>query len=1094
MKSHSGLRGIVLVSLWIFIGYPALSTQPEIKFIENKCQWPESVKFLANTSGGSFILNRNSFSYIFLDKSQIEEFHHAGHQHPSEMATNSLTDWNISGHKVDVSFSGANQNVTPIPFGRQPEYYNYFLGNNSSHWSSHVAAYEGVLFPGFYPGVDLKVYSQGEHVKYEFIVEPGANLSIIQLNYEGTDQLFISEGDLVGKAGKFSFIEKKPYIYQVKEGEIVEIKGEYVIQGNTVSFRLLDDYDACFPLVIDPILIFSTYSGSTADNWGSTATPGEHGTLYSAGVTNHQGGGIFPTSTGAFQQTYGGVYDIGILKYDSTGGQLLYATYLGGSGSESPHSLVVNQSNELLVLGTTGSSDFPTSLAAYDRTYNGGTTENNVIPYPNGSDIFVAKINRDGSVLMGSTLLGGSLNDGLNPTSSPLVVNYGDQLRGDIITDSEENIYVSTVTSSADFPVKNSFGLVYKGGSTDALLIKLKSDLTEVMWSAFVGGNSADASHTIKFDPTGNVVFAGGTSSTNFPTTAGVYQTLHAGSVDGWIARVDKAGAGIINATFTGTAAFNQVYFIDLDADGNVYAYGQTSGAFPTTTGVYKNSNSGQFLQKFSPALSELKFSTVFGSGKGIPDISPTAFMVNDCNNIYMSGWGGSINNELGFWNSSTVGLPVTNDAFQKTTSGSDFYFILLTSDASQLLYATYLGGTQSKTHVDGGTSRFDKSGIVYHAVCAGCAALNPTGKSTSDFPTTPGAWSQTNKSLNCNNAAFKFDLSLLKARLQTNSVALTQPGLNRICLPDKIVFQNKSTGGQFFEWDFGDGRKDVKTDTSKIIYQYENPGVYKVKLVAIDQGTCVGIDSTFTTISVFKSLGAAGPDQTMCFNAGVRLSAAGGVQYNWASADNVFKSTEQNPSVNPEKDTRYFVTITDINGCSKKDTVDIKVVPGIDLQFEIERMYDCFNRPVLDAENLTDSEERTFFDFGDGTTSDLTTVQHTYESDGTYLFRLVGERDGCVYEKSETVPIYTLLVPNVITPDDHPENNSFKILYGGVAINQAQLDVTLKVYNRWGNLVYSEEAYQGDWSGEDVEPGVYFYELLLQEEMLCKGWVKVIK
>src|SRR5690606_37924904 len=144
----------------------------------------------------------------------------------------------------------------------------------------------------------------------------------------------------------------------------------------------------------------------------------------------------------------------------------------------------------------------------------------------------------------------------------------------------------------------------------------------------------------------------------------------------------------------------------------------------------------------------------VFGSGGGIPDISPTAFLVNECNNLYLAGWGGMVNALNGFWNSSTNGLEVTPDAFHTTTSGSDFYFMVLTADGKDLLYATYLGGPYSRTHVDGGTSRFDKSGIVYHAVCSGCAAYNAIGVPTSDFPTTPGVWSNQNRSQNCNNAA----------------------------------------------------------------------------------------------------------------------------------------------------------------------------------------------------------------------------------------------------------------------------------------------------------------------------------------------------
>lgn len=1085
---------VVLLLGWLLVaGAQGHAQSPQVKFIENKCQWPEQVQFAASVQNVWFSIDPGGFSYTFFDRSEAAKYHHQSHEDDQELSSVPDTDIMITGHRVTTTFMGSDKNAKAIPYGKLPEYFNYFLGSDPTSWSSEVPAFEGVVYSHYYPGIDLRVYSHNEHLKYEFMVEAGADPSIISFEYSGADQVKLVDGDLVVKAAQFSFIEKKPFVYQRIAGEEVYVPSSYQLQDGRVSFCFDDGYDPCYPLIIDPILIFSTYSGSTADNWGSTATPGERGTLYSSGVTNLGSGGNFPVTTGSFQITYGGGYDIGVLKYDSTGSQLLYATYLGGSGSESAHSLVVNKDNELLVLGTTGSADFPTSVDAFDKAYNGGVSENNVIPYPSGSDLFVARISSDGKQLMASTFLGGSGNDGLNSSASPLVVNYGDQLRGDIISDEENNIYISTVTSSIDFPVANSFGLTYLGGVTDALIIKLNPALSQMAWSGFLGGNAADASHTIKLDTDGNLVVGGGTSSVNFPTTTESYQTIHGGSVDGWITKIRNDGTAILSSTFTGTPQFNQVYFIDLDTDGNVYAYGQTSGSFPTTAGVYKNSNSGQFLQKFDPTLKNLIFSTVFGSGTGIPNISPTAFLVNDCNNIYLSGWGGLINSDLGFWNSSTTGMPTTPDAFQRTTSGSDFYFIVLTNDASQLLYATFLGGTQSRTHVDGGTSRFDKSGIVYHAVCSGCAALNATGRASSDFPTTSGAWSRLNRSLNCNNAAFKFDLSLLKARIQTNSTTLKQPGLNRICLPDRIVFQNKSTGGEFYQWDFGDGKTLEKTDTVGIFYQYVNPGVYKVKLKAIDAGTCLGVDSTSTTIFVNRATGFAGPDQSMCFNASTQLLAGGGIQYSWSLARTPF-STLAAPIVNPESSSQYFVSITDQNGCVKKDTVKVEVIPGIDLDFTFSKTYDCFGRPLLTVENLSESDQQTFFDFGDGTSSDLITTDHTFKNDGTFPVRVVGIRETCVYEKRMDIPIYTLLVPNVITPDEFPENNFFQISYGGKPISESTLTASLSVYNRWGGIVFRSADYQDDWNASTVESGVYFYELIIENETTCKGWVNVIK
>jgi hypothetical protein len=1081
-----------IASFILFACFNAWASPPKIKFIENKCQWPDAIQFSARIGGGSMALNAGGFTYTFIDQERLDELHDQGHHSENEVRT---SDLQIAAHQVKVSFLGANKTSTPLPINKLPEYYNYFLGSDPSVWSSHVAAYEGVLYPNYYKGIDLKVYSLGSNIKYDFNLAAGADPAQIKFRYAGADQIIMENGDLVVSASKFTFYEKKPVAYQIINGVKHYIKCNYVLNDNEVSFQFPESYDACYPLVIDPLLIFSTYSGSTADNWGSTATPGEHGTLYSAGVTNHEHGGMFPATVGAFQISYGGLYDVGILKYDSTGSHLLYASYLGGSGSESAHSLVINDQHELLILGTTSSTNFPITTGAIDNSFNGGTDEFNVISYLGGSDLYIAKISADGSQLLASTYLGGSDNDGMNPGTSDLVANYGDQLRGDIITDLDGNVYVSSVTQSSDFPVANSFGLTYSGGLSDALVLKVNPSLTQLMWATFVGGSLEDASHTIKLDQEGNLFVGGGTASLDFPTTVNAYQATHAGTVDGWMAKLKNDGSEILASTLTGTSSFDQVYFLDLNSAGDVYVYGQTSGtSFPITAGVYKNVNSGQFLQKFTNDLTTLNFSTVFGSGTPIPNISPTAFLVNDCNNIYMSGWGGPLNSTLGFWNSSTNGMPVTFDGFQKTTSGSDFYFIVLTDDATELLYATYLGGNFSKTHVDGGTSRFDKGGIVYHAVCSGCSYNNSSGGSSSDFPTTAGAWSRTNNSVNCNNAAFKFDLSSLKARLQTNSVKLNMPGLNRVCLPDAIVFQNLSTGGQFYEWDFGDGGQLVRQDTNFIMHAYKEPGTYRVKLLAIDIGTCVGRDSTFTTVMVSRPTGFAGPDQVMCFDAGTRLIATGGVTYQWENWDKTFKSNEASPKINPTEDDGFVVTIGDAIGCTKKDTVNIKVIPGIDLKFEYSKIYDCFNRPTIQLINQSDPSEEVFFDFGDGTTSDLDATTHVYNQDGIFGLRLVGLKESCVYESRVDLPVFELKVPNVITPDEFPENNAFVILYGGKKLSLSSLTSSVVIYNRWGGKVFESNNYQDDWSGENVEAGIYYYDLTVEGETSCKGWVQVIK
>lgn len=1085
-----------------------LCAGPGLKFIENKNQWKKSVHFGAKVPGGNLFILPGEFHYYLVDEKKIESIHDQGHHGFDESSGAPSMDQKIDAHFIRMQWLKSNP-AQPRPFGKSTSYNNYFHGSDQSNWASKAFAYEGIVYPAIYEGIDLMVYSSGVNLKYDFIVSAGSDPQQIKGIYEGAHEIKLDDnGNLYVTTSVGQLIEKRPYAYQFINGIKTQVSCDFVLENNMISFCFPQGYDTCEPLIIDPLLIFSTYSGSTADNWGSTATPGESGTLYSAGVVQHIApNNSFPTTPGAFQRTYGGDFDIGILKYDSTGSDLLWASYLGGDLAESAHSLVVNNDDELLVLGTTGSTDFPTTPNAFQLEFAGGVAFSGAsIFYDSGSDIIISRISKDGTQLLASTYIGGEQNDGLNPQNGPLTKNYGDVMRGDIIADENGNIFVSTVTSSNDFPVTNSFNTTFSGGGTDALLIQLPSDLSSITWGAFIGGSGADASHTLKIDKNGNIFIAGGTNSPDFPIIAGTYQSVIAGNEDGWIAHVEGNGSAIMKSTYTGTASFDQIYFIDMNEEEDIYVYGQTTGGlnFPITPGVYHNPNSGQFIQKFDNSLTTLIFSTTFGSGRGIPDISPTAFLVNECNNLYMSGWGGVVNSNTGHWQSNTVGMPLTPDAFQRTSSGSDFYFMVLTDDASQFLYGTYLGGNFSRTHVDGGTSRFDKGGIVYHAVCSGCAAYNATNPpvATSDFPTTPNAWSRVNGSLNCNNAAFKFDLSSLRARIQSNSIALDVPGLNNVCIPDKIVFQNRSTGGETFAWDLGDGTKLVKPDTTMIVHQYQKTGRYIVKLTAIDPGTCKVTDSTATYVDVYIKQSVVQEDDDLCEGTPYKLQASGGSTYNWIAEDKSFQSADATPTVHPPDTLQYYVKIIEPTGCVNYDTVQLNVIPSLKPGFEMTLEGACTGRPFIHVRDTTHETEnaRLIFDFGDGTTTDQTELDHHYENDGQYTVKLTGAREFCFYESVQTIPIFEMTVPNIITPGESEGlNDTFIIRYGKgdqatLTPGDYGIKVSLIIYNRWGNKVFEAEDYQYNWNGEGLSAGTYYYEATVGDYATCKSWVQLVK
>lgn len=1250
-----------------------------LRFIENKGQWDSDIDFQALVPGGRVGVSPNGFSIVVLNLEEMEHRHMASHGEP--LAVNEfdggISDDGIDGHYFKINFVGANSNVKPIATASLQGHHNYFLGSDSCRWASHAKAYGSILYQNVYEGVDFKVSSVGQDLKYDFIVRPGADPSQIKIEYAGLEALELSGFNLALKTSVRTLIDQRPVSYQSNQN----ISTEYLLNDNVVSFYFANGYDECEELLIDPLLIFSTYSGSTADNWGSTATPGEHGTLYSAGVTTQSLGGFFPATPGAFQTTNRGSFDMGIIKYDSAGTQFLYATYLGGEHNDSPQSLVVDRaSGDLIVLGISSSPNYPTSINAFDNSFNLGTpVSNRVLNTTDLWDIVLTRLSSDGGTLKGSTFLGGSGNDGLNhpkQSGGALVVNYGDEMRGDVITDDAGYVYISSVTSSGDFPIINGFDDTFNGGITDGLVVKLAPDLSSIVWSTYVGGSGFDASYSIKFDVDQNVIVAGGTTSADFPVTPGVYQNSFNGIVDGWIARIASDGSSIIDGTFTGTSSFDQVYFVDLNADGDIFVYGQTAGQMPVTSGVYRNANSGQFLQKFSPDLSILKLSTVFGSGSTgglvIPNISPTAFLVNDCDNIYMAGWGGFVNSSsgTGYWPSSTHGMPVTSDAYQKTTSGSDFYFIVLNGDATELVYSTFLGGNSSKTHVDGGTSRFDKYGIVYHSVCSGCTFGNINNTASSDFPTSPNAKSRLNRSQNCNNAAFKFDLSSLRALFDTNNTAFTAPGFNNVCYPDSIVFENFSTGGKTITWDFDDGTivTQQNTDPRFVIHQYKQPGQYKVKLKIMDLSTCSQTDSTFKIINYFKENITVGPDAMVCEGSPFQLTASGGIDYKWTSSDGSFSSNEQFPVVQPTEEISYFVTVTDVNGCSRSDTLSLGIIrnvhaafqtynldlsksdfndvcypealqfknlsrygtwfvwdfgdgttplqmsdsvavvhqyhePGTytvklralnpqtcnqdDIATKIIRYYKdniqvgddgeicegeqfqlkatggntyawvsedrqfissnasplvqpgtstkyfitvtdanncvrkdtvqvtvrdsvrvdwryrlegtCVDRPAVFVQNLTpDQTDVTFrFDFGDGQSTTNREATHVYESDGLYLVRLISETDYCVFEESVQLPVYTVSVPNVFTPEGSPGyNDVFEVGFGPELISpsDAGLPVHLIVVDRWGKKVFESHNYQNDWSGSYLVSGVYYFQLRVGDLATCKNWVHIVK
>ena len=663
------------------------------------------------------------------------------------------------------------------------------------------------------------------------------------------------------------------------------------------------------------MLVFASYTGSTADNFGLTATYDSLGNLYTGGLIYDVG---YPTTLGAYDTSYNGVVaggrtDISISKFDSTGANLLYSTYLGGATStEVVHSMVVNSLNQLCIFGTSGSNDFPVSNNAYDTTFNGGiafSAGQNGTNFTDGTDIFVSKFSADGSQLLSSTYIGGTENDGLNVATN-LAFNYGDYFRGEINVDENDNIIVGSSTLSSGFPVTSNAVQASKANVQDGCIFKFDANLQNLMYSTFFGGNQDDAIYAIAVSGT-NVYATGGSLSTNILTSTGSYHPNFIGGIaDGIVIKVSTIMNAPLLATYIGTNTYDQSYFVQLDESNNVYLFGQTDGVFPYIGGVYQNVNSGQFIVKLDSILSNPIFSTTFGNSDGTPNISPSAFLVDNCGRIYISGWGGNIITSV-----ATTNMPITSNAFQSTTDGFNFYLAVFGRDMDSLLYATYFGGATSREHVDGGTSRFDKRGIVYQSVCAGCG-------SNDDFPTTPGAWSNVNGSANCNNGVFKFDFEI--GLVSGDYTASPESG----CSPLTVTFTNSSPDN--FLWDFGNN--DTTSTEINPTRTFTTPGVYPVTLIITNESSCNFADTIVKFITVLAGLDASFTNNIIpCENTvnftDLSLNTFPNINsWSWNFGDGN-TSTLQNPTHTYIVNGTYTVqlTVTDTAGCS--GTIDTLIV-----------------------------------------------------------------------------------------------------------------------------------------------------------------------
>jgi gliding motility-associated-like protein len=618
------------------------------------------------------------------------------------------------------------------------------------------------------------------------------------------------------------------------------------------------------------------------------------------------------------------------------------------------------------------------------------------------------------------------------------------------------------------------------------------------------------------------------------------------GGIDGFVARINSQGTTLTHATYVGTTETDQTYFLQLDALANVYVLGQTRGNFPRTAGLYGVANGRQFIQKFDNTLTSNLYSTTFGTGRTAPDLSLTAFLVDDCERIYVSGWGGNTNSNGG----NTQGLPTTADASQRTTDGSDFYIVQFKPGLTAIEYATFFGEIGGRgEHVDGGTSRFDKRGAIYQAVCGGCGG-------TSGFPVPPGAnyYSTTNNARNCNNSAFKVDFAAQVVNPGPDRTVCFSAGPQRLGgSPAGGVWSGPgvtalSGGGyQFTPNPALVGRNTLTytvnttgvcqstkllriTVTPEAAITFAPPATVcsnttAVALTATPAGgtfsgpgvtgrnfnpSVAGVGRHTVTYTLSDSLGCGitsrvivvdaqptvvvSADTTLCSDQVrafrmLRASPAGGT---WSgigvTADGMFTP----PITNNQGGIFTLEYTVTVGSCKIVAARKVIIAPTSATNVSLN-IPECQTAPEYSGLAPFTMQFKpvlvggTFsWDFGDGTTSTEESPTHVYENEGSYPVKLTARYAGCtVVTQFAAVKVGKVQIPNIFTPNNDNLNETFAPRLGC-------LPAHLTVFSRWGKKVYEATDYHNDWRGDMLPDGVYYYLLRDTEGKSTKGWVEI--
>jgi len=529
---------------------------------------------------------------------------------------------------------------------------NYLIGADPNKWHNNIPNYARVEYREVYPGVSLAYYGTQRALEYDFIVTPGADPGVIVVGFEGVDRIELdANGDLALHLNSGIIYQRSPVIYQQASGGRRAVAGRYVMRGEKQVGFEVKGYDASKPLVIDPVLEYSTYLGGGGDDTGQGIKADNAGAAYIAGVTS----AADFTVKSAAQGVHRGGTDAFVTKLSANGDTVIYSTYLGGGGDDAANGIAVDSAGAAYLTGNTTSSDFNTRVPLQPASRG-------------ASEAFVAKLSPDGSQLVYSTYLGSSGED----------VGYG------IAVDSAGSAYVTGYTAANDFntqaPLQSS-----NRGDFDAFVAKLNPAGSALSYSTYLGGTSGELASGIAVDGSGNAYVTGYTTSSDFNTRNPI-QAAYGGGFDLFVAAINPAGSALVYSTYLGGADDDQGYGVAVDGAGNAYLTGSTASAdFPVKNPLQpaRRGSSDAFVTKINAAGAQLTYSTYIGGASSDAGLAITVDAAGSC---YLVG------------DTTSTDFPVKNPIQAANRGISDAFVVKLNAAGSDSVFATYLGGGRQDT------------------------------------------------------------------------------------------------------------------------------------------------------------------------------------------------------------------------------------------------------------------------------------------------------------------------------------------------------------------------------------------------------------